>query len=154
MVKINDKAPDFKAIALIDSEEKEISLKDFKGKKLALYFYPKDLTPGCTTQACNIRDNYSSLVSHAITVIGVSKDPIKSHIKFVSQKELPFMLISDEDLKINKAYGVWVEKSMYGRKYMGTDRKTFLINEDGIIVNIIDKPNVGEHSKEIIDGFK
>jgi peroxiredoxin Q/BCP len=154
MVKTNDKAPDFKAKALVNNEEKEISLSDFKGKKIAMYFYPKDLTPGCTTQACNLRDNYSNLEKEGIVVIGVSKDSIKSHIKFANEKELPFILVSDEDLKVNNLYGVWVEKSMYGRKYMGTNRNTFLIDEDFKIVDIIEKPKVGEHSKEILEGFK
>lgn len=154
MVKVGDKAPNFKAKALVDSEEKEISLSDFKGKKVALYFYPKDLTPGCTTQACNLRDNFSDLKKAGITVIGVSKDSMKLHKSFVEKKELPFILISDEDLKVNQLYGVWVEKSLYGRKYMGTLRQTFLIDESGKVVNIIEKPKVGDHSKEIIEGFQ
>ena len=153
MVNIGDNAPNFKAIALIDNNEKKISLSDFKGKKTALYFYPKDLTPGCTIQAENLRDNYKELTKKGIVVIGVSKDPIKSHIKFSEKKELPFILISDENLEINKAYGVWQKKKFMGREYMGTARTTFLIDEKGKIVNIVDKPVVKEHSKEIIDGF-
>lgn len=153
MVKVGDKAPNFKAMALVDSKEKEISLSDFKGKKVALYFYPKDLTPGCTTQACNLRDNYSDFKKSGIVVIGVSKDSIKLHKSFVEKKELPFILISDEDLNVNQLYGVWIEKSLYGRKYMGTARQTFLIDESGKIVNIIEKPKVSEHSIEILNGF-
>lgn len=152
-MKVGDKI-NFKAKALVSGEEKEISLSDFKGKKVAIYFYPKDLTPGCTTQACNLRDNFSILKKEGIEVIGVSKDSIKSHKSFVQKKELPFILISDEDLKINNLFGVWIEKSMYGKKYMGTDRRTFLIDENGILKHIIEKPVVSEHTKEIIENFK
>jgi len=154
MVKKGNKALDFKAQALVKGEEKTISLKEFRGKKVALYFYPRDLTPGCTTQACNLRDNYKELKKNNIEIIGVSKDSIKSHIKFAEKKELPFILIADEDKKINEAYGVWQEKSFMGRKFMGTLRQTFLIDENGEIVNIIEKPVVGGHAGEIIDGFK
>lgn len=150
----NDKAPQFKAQALVDGQEKTITLNDFKGKKVALYFYPKDLTPGCTTQACNLRDNYTTLTKQNIVVIGVSKDPIKSHIKFAQTKELPFILISDEDLTINKAYGVWQLKKFMGREFMGTVRTTFLIDEKGIITSIIEKPAVGDHANEILKGFE
>ena len=153
MVKVNDNAPNFKARSLVNGEEKEISLNDFKGKKIALYFYPKDLTPGCTIQAENIRDNYKELEKKGIIVIGVSKDPIKSHINFAQKKELPFILVSDEDTSINELYGVWQLKKFMGREFMGTVRTTFLIDKNGKIVNIIDKPKVKEHSKEILEGF-
>lgn len=155
MVKINDIAPDFKAKALVDGgEEKEISLSDFKGKKVALYFYPKDLTPGCTTQAENLRDNIDELKRKNIEVIGVSIDPISKHEKFAEKKELPFILVSDEDKKIVEDYGVWVEKNMYGRKYMGTKRTTFLIDEEGKIAYVIAKPKVKEHAEEILKFFE
>ena len=150
MINIAEKAPQFTGKALINGKEKEIKLTDFKGKIVVLYFYSKDLTPGCTTQAENFRDNFEKFEREDIIIIGVSKDPIKSHIKFQEEKKLPFILISDEDLKINEAYGVWVEKNMYGRKYMGTARTTFIINEEGTITHIIKKPKVNEHSEEII----
>ena len=154
MVIINEKAPEFKASALVDGNEKQISLKDFKGKKIALYFYPKDMTPGCTTQACNLRDNYSDLKKQGIVILGISIDSINSHTNFIQKKELPFILVSDENKEIVNKYNVWIEKSMYGRKYMGTARKTFLIDENQKIVNIIEKPTVSDHAKEILDGFK
>lgn len=147
------KAPDFKAKALINGEEKEISLSDFKGQKIALYFYPRDMTPGCTTQAENLRDNFKKLEEKNIVIIGVSKDSIKSHQSFKEKKELPFILISDEDTEVNKLYGVWKEKNMYGRKYWGTARTTFLIDENQKIVHVITKPKVSEHSEEILHGF-
>lgn len=153
MVKIGDMAPDFKAQALVEGEEKTFSLKDLKGKKAAIYFYPKDLTPGCTTQACNLRDNYSELKKNNIEIIGISKDSIKSHIKFQEKKELPFILVSDEDKVINEAFEVWQKKKFMGREFMGTLRQTFLIDETGKIVNIIEKPKVGDHAKEILDAF-
>lgn len=149
MVEINKKAPDFKAKAVVNGKEKEISLKDFLGKKIVLYFYPKDLTPGCTTQGCNLRDNFDKFKKNEIVILGVSIDSVKSHLNFIEKKELPFILVSDENKDIVNKYHVWAEKSMYGRKYMGTLRKTFLINEKLIITHIIDKPNVSSHSEEI-----
>lgn len=149
MVNINEKAPDFKAKALINNEEKEIKLNDFKNKKIVLYFYPKDLTPGCTTQACNLKENYDKFKKNNIIVIGVSIDSIKKHISFAEKKELPFILVSDEEKEIINKYNLWVEKSMYGRKYWGTKRTTFIIDENQIITHIIDKPKVGNHSEEI-----
>lgn len=154
MVTIGEKAPEFKAKALNNGIEKEVSLKDFRGKKIALYFYPKDLTPGCTTQAENLRDNYDELQKQGIEVIGVSKDPLTSHKNFSQKKELPFILVSDEDLQINTAYGVWQEKQFMGKTFMGTVRTTFLIDEDGFIKQIITKPNVKEHTQEILKGFQ
>lgn len=154
MVKVNDKAPDFKAMALVDGEEKEIKLNDFKGKKVAIYFYPKDMTPGCTTQAENLRDNYKELQDKGIVVLGVSTDPMKSHQKFVEKKELPFILISDEDKEVVNKYGVYGEKKFMGKTYMGTNRQTFLIDEKGTIVNVIEKPKVGDHTNEILKGFE
>ncbi len=153
MVKVGDKAPEFKTTALVDNQEKKVSLSDFKGKRIVLYFYPKDMTPGCTTQACNIRDNWGEFEKKGIVVIGVSKDSVKSHQNFVSKKGLPFALVADEDLSVNKAYGVWQMKKFMGREFMGTVRTTFLIDENGVIIGIIEKPKVGEHSKEIFEIF-
>jgi peroxiredoxin Q/BCP len=130
-----------------------ISLKQFRGQKIALFFYPKDNTPGCTKQACNLRDNYKLLETEGIAVIGVSHDPVESHVKFSDKFDLPFPLIADTDRDILDAYGVWIEKSMYGRKYMGTKRTTVLIDESGMIRHIIEKPKVGQHAEEIIKLF-
>ena len=153
MVEKGLQAPDFTAKALVNGEEKEISLSDFKGKKVALYFYPRDMTPGCTTQAENLRDNIEELHKKGIEVIGVSRDSIKSHQKFSEKKELPFILVSDDDSSINQEYGVLKEKNMFGKKAYGTVRTTFLIDENQKITHVITKPNVGEHAQEIIQGF-
>ena len=131
-----DKAPDFTAK---DQNGKEVSLGDFKGKTVILYFYPKDDTPGCTAEACDFRDNYQSLLGKGFEVIGVSTDDEKSHKKFETKFNLPFTLIADADKHIVEAYGVWVEKNMYGKKYMGTARTTFIIDGEGIISKVIDK---------------
>ena len=131
-------------------EGESVKLSDFKGKKVVLYFYPKDNTPGCTAQACNLRDNYDALLAAGYVVLGVSSDSEKSHQKFIEKQNLPFPLLADEDLKVHEAYGTWVEKSMYGRKYMGTARTTFIINEEGILEEIIEKVNTKEHTKQIL----
>ena len=130
-----------------------ISLEELRGQKIALYFYPRDSTPGCTKQACNLRDNYKQLETEGITIIGVSHDPVESHVKFANKYDLPFPLIADTDREILDAYGVWVEKNMYGRKYMGTKRSTVLIDESGMVHHIIQKPKVGKHAEEIIKLF-
>lgn len=148
---VGDKAPDFDAK---DQNGKAVSLADFKGKNVILYFYPKDDTPGCTAEACSFRDNYQSLISEGFEVIGVSTDDEKSHKKFETKYSLPFTLIADESKEIVEAYGVWVEKNMYGKKYMGTARKTFLINGDGIIDKIIDKVDTKNSSQQILDVLK
>lgn len=153
MVILNDNAIDFKANFLIDGEEKEMNLSFFKGKKIVLYFYPKDLTPGCTMQAENLRDNFDELTKQGIVVVGVSKDPIKLHQRFVEKKELPFALVSDEDLKVNELYGVWQLKKFMGKEYMGTVRTTFLIDENFKVVNIINKVKTKEHTSQILEGF-
>jgi peroxiredoxin Q/BCP len=142
-----DKAPHFKGL---NQNGETISLDQFAGKKIALYFYPKDDTPGCTAEACNLRDNHSALQAAGYVVIGVSSDSVKSHDKFAKKYELPFDLLADEDKSTHEAYGTWVEKSMYGRKYMGTDRVTFIINEQGIIDKVIDKVKTKEHTSQII----
>ena len=128
-----------------------IKLSDFLGKKVILYFYPKDNTPGCTTEACNLRDNYQFLLGKGFEVLGVSIDSEQSHQKFIAKFDLPFNLLADEDQKIVNDYGVWVEKNMYGKKYMGTARTTFVINEEGIIENIIKKVDNKNASQQILD---
>ena len=133
-----------------DQDGKEVRLSDYKGKKVILYFYPKDDTPGCTTQACNLRDNYEALQSKGYQVLGVSVDNEKSHVKFIKKFNLPFPLLADTEHAIVEAYGVWVEKSMYGRTYMGTARTTFVINEDGVIQEIFQKIDTANHTDQIL----
>ena len=128
-----------------------VSLTDFKGKKVILYFYPKDNTPGCTAEACDFRDNYQSLTSQGFEVIGVSTDDEKSHKKFEAKFDLPFTLIADTEKTIVESYGVWVEKSMYGKSYMGTSRKTFVIDEESKIITVIDKVDTKQPSKQLLD---
>ncbi len=147
-LKEGDKAPGFTAK---DQNGNSVSLSDFLGKDIILYFYPKDDTPGCTAEACDFRDNYQGLQQKGFTVIGVSTDDEQSHQKFINKYQLPFTLISDTDHSIVEAYGVWVEKNMYGKKYMGTARKTFLIDKEGNIRNIISKVDTKESSKQILD---
>lgn len=134
-----------------DQDGREISLSDFRGKKVILYFYPKDQTPGCTTQACNLRDNYQELQQQGYVVLGVSSDSEASHRKFIEKQNLPFPLIADEDKSIHEKYDVWKEKNMYGRKYMGTVRTTFVINEEGIIEDIIKKVKTKDHTAQILN---
>jgi peroxiredoxin Q/BCP len=143
-----DLAPQFTAN---DQNGNPVSLSDFRGKDVILYFYPKDDTPGCTAEACNFRDNYQSLQQQGFAIIGVSTDDEKSHQKFVNKYQLPFTLISDTEKSIVEAYNVWIEKNMYGKKYMGTARKTFLIDKNGLIKKIIDKVNTSESSKQVLD---
>jgi peroxiredoxin Q/BCP len=145
------KAPDFEGL---DQNGKKVSLSDFKGKKVILYFYPKDDTPGCTAQACNLRDNYQDLISKGFTVIGISTDSIKSHKKFEDKYELPFPLIADEEKKIVELYGVWGEKKFMGKTYMGTNRTTFLIDEDGTIKKIITKPETTNQTQQVLNEWK
>jgi len=144
-----DKAPDFSAN---DESGNLVKLKDFKGKKLVLYFYPRDMTPGCTAESCNLRDNYKALQKQGYEVLGISTDTEKSHQKFITKEKLPFHLLADPDKKVHDAYGTWVEKSMYGRKYMGTARVTFLINEKGVIEEIIEKVDTKNHAAQILEG--
>ena len=143
-----DKAPDFTAK---DQNGNTVSLSEFKGKNVILYFYPKDDTPGCTAEACSFRDNYQSLLSKGFAVIGVSIDTEKSHKKFEKKYSLPFPLIADPDRKIVEAYGLWAQKSMFGKKYMGTLRTTFLIDSKGIISKVIDKVDTENSSQQVID---
>ncbi|TDQ18850.1 peroxiredoxin Q/BCP [Algoriphagus boseongensis] len=146
-VEVGQMAPDFEA----KNEKGElIKLSNLKGKKVVLYFYPKDATPGCTAQACNLRDNYDALLKAGYVVLGISSDNEKSHQKFIEKQALPFSLIADTDLKVHEAYGTWVEKSMYGRKYMGTARTTFVIDEQGKIAEIIEKVDTKNHTAQIL----
>lgn len=146
-LQVGDPAPEFSAR---DQDGKEVKLSDFKGEKVILYFYPKDDTPGCTAQACNLRDNYDKLLSQGYKVLGVSVDDEKSHVKFINKFSLPFPLLADTDHAIVEAYGVWVEKSMYGRTYMGTARTTFVMDENGIIEEIIQKVDTKNHTDQIL----
>lgn len=150
MLKEGDKAPAFTSK---DQDGKTVKLSDYKSKRVVLYFYPKDDTPGCTKEACSFRDADDVFNSKGIKVLGVSTDDEKSHQKFISKFQLPFDLLADTDKKIVEAYGVWGEKSMYGKKYMGTLRKTFLIDENGKIAKIFDKVNVAEHADEVLAAF-
>lgn len=142
-----DKAPDFKAK---DQNGDVVSLKDFRGKKVVLYFYPEDDTPTCTIEACNLRDNYAALKKAGLVVLGVSPDDKKKHKKFEEKYNLPFTLLEDPDKNIIDKYGVWGEKNMYGRKYMGLFRTTFLIDENGTIIKVFKKPKSKIHSEEIL----
>ncbi|MBP1652887.1 MAG: Peroxiredoxin [Bacteroidetes bacterium] len=150
-LKEGDKAPIFKGV---DQSGNMVSLSDLKGKKVILYFYPKDMTPGCTAQACNLRDNYTALLQKGYAVVGVSTDGEKSHQKFAEKYELPFPLLADEDKKIVEQYGVWGEKKFMGKVYDGTHRTTFLINENGVIDKIISKPDTKNHTEEILEIWK
>lgn len=145
---VGDLAPDFQSP---DQNGHKLSLNDFKGKKIILYFYPKDDTPGCTAEACSFRDNYESLENHGFKVIGVSVDNEESHMKFINKFELPFSLLADTDHSIVEAYGVWVEKNNYGKKYMGTARETFIIDETGIITHIIKKVNSKDSAAQVLE---
>ncbi|MEO8765908.1 MAG: thioredoxin-dependent thiol peroxidase [Ginsengibacter sp.] len=142
-----DKAPGFKAK---DQNGNPVALKDFSGKKVVLYFYPEDDTPTCTIEACNLRDNYTLLKKKGLIILGVSPDTEKKHKKFEEKYNLPFILIADPEKKIVDKYGVWGEKNLYGRKYMGLHRTTFLINEQGVIQKIFKKPRSKIHSEEIL----
>jgi peroxiredoxin Q/BCP len=147
-LKEGDKAPAFTAK---DQNGKEVSLADYKGKNVILYFYPKDDTPGCTAESCDFRDNYQSLLGKGYEVIGVSTDDEKSHKKFETKYSLPFTLIADSSHEIVEAYGVWVEKNMYGKKYMGTARTTFIIDAEGIIKHVIAKVDTKASSQQVLD---
>ncbi len=146
-LKVGDKAPSFEGI---NQEGKKISLDDFSGKKLILYFYPKDNTPGCTAESCNLNDNYDSWLEKGYEVIGVSPDSVQSHQKFQEKFNLKFNLIADTEKEILQAYGAWGEKSMYGRKYMGVLRTTFVIDENGIIQEVFEKVKTKDHTNQIL----
>ncbi len=146
-LKAGDKLPVFKGKIQDGSEVKST---DYRGKKLVIYFYPKDDTPGCTAEACNLRDNYKKLQKAGYQVLGISSDDEKSHQKFIKKFDLPFPLMADTDKSIHEKFGTWVEKSMYGRKYMGTARTTFLVDEKGTIEEIIEKVDTKEHTSQIL----
>jgi len=146
-LQVGDKAPAFDGI---DQDGNPIKLSDFQGKKLALYFYPKDNTPGCTAQACNLRDNYDALLNAGYAIVGISSDSPKKHQNFINKFELPFPLIADEDKSIHEQFGTWVKKQMYGREYMGTARTTFIIDENGVIEEIIAKVKTKDHTAQIL----
>ncbi|SHG40337.1 peroxiredoxin Q/BCP [Chryseolinea serpens] len=146
-LKVGDKAPDFTAT---DQDNKTITLSSYKGKKVVLYFYPKDQTPGCTEEACNLRDNIAELGDAGYVVLGVSTDDELSHKEFQKKYNLPFSLVADKDKSINQKYGVWVEKEREGKKFMGTARTTFLIDEKGVITSVIDKVDTKGHASQIL----
>jgi len=141
-------APDFTAK---DQNGNDFTLSSLRGKEVILYFYPKDDTPGCTAEACSFRDNYQSLLNEGFEVVGVSTDDEKSHQKFINKYQLPFTLISDTDKHIVESYGVWVEKNMYGKKYMGTARKTFILDKEGTIKKVIEKVDTKNSSQQVLD---
>ena len=150
-IKVGDKAP---AISLKDQDGKKVSLNDFKGKNIVLYFYPKDNTSGCTKEACNFRDEFPKFGKMKAIILGVSPDSVESHKKFANKYKLPFSLLSDENKTIIEKYGVWKEKSMYGRKYMGVERSTFIIDSTGKVRKIFRKVKVDDHNKEVMDALK
>jgi len=151
MLKKGDKAPNFTGI---DQLGEKISLEDYAVKKIILYFYPKDNTAGCTAEACSLRDGYSDLKKLGYVIIGVSPDNEKSHQKFIEKNSLPFRLVSDTDKSIAAAYGVWGEKKFMGRTYMGVIRKTFIINENGVITMIVDKVRTKDHAEQLLEILK
>ena len=144
---VGDVAPDF---TTTDQHGNPLTLSDYRGRSVVLYFYPKDDTPGCTAQACSLRDNYTELKKAGYEVLGVSIDPQKAHQKFITKYDLPFSLVADTDKSVVEAYGVWQEKSMYGRTYMGTARRTFVIDENGFITDIIEKVDTKNHATQIL----
>jgi peroxiredoxin Q/BCP len=146
-LKIGDAAP---LINSIDQKNEPITLEQFKGKKVVLYFYPKDMTPGCTVQSCNLRDNYKALLAKGYMVLGCSVDSPSRHVKFIEKYDLPFSLISDQEKKVVDDYGVWGLKKFMGKEYMGISRTTFVIDEEGIIEDIISKVNTKDHFNQIL----
>tara|TARA_B100000886_G_scaffold340419_1_gene309841 strand:- start:429 stop:890 length:462 start_codon:yes stop_codon:yes gene_type:complete len=148
---VGDKAPNFVAF---DESSQSISLTDFLGKKVILYFYPKDMTPGCTAESCNLGDNYSLLQEKGFIVLGVSPDSSKSHQKFIGKYNLPFSLIADEDKAVIKAFGVWGPKKFMGKEYEGVHRTTFVINEDGIIEKVFTKVKTKDHTHQILQSYE
>ena len=150
-LKEGQKAPEFTAK---DQHGETISLAQFNGKKVVLYFYPKDDTPGCTAEACSFRDNYQGLIAQGIVVLGVSVDDEKSHHRFATKHSLPFTLLADTEKEIVTAYGVWGEKNNYGKKYMGINRTTFLIDENGIITHIVKKVDTKNATAQVLDLLK
>ncbi|MFP3918038.1 thioredoxin-dependent thiol peroxidase [Lysinibacillus telephonicus] len=148
---VNMEAPNF---TLINEKEEEVSLSDFRGKKVVLYFYPKDMTPGCTTEACDFRDHYQSFEGLNAVILGISGDTADKHTKFIEKYGLPFSLLVDDTHEVAEKYGVWVLKKMYGREFMGIERSTFLINEDGIVEKEWRKVKVKNHIEEVLTYLK
>jgi peroxiredoxin Q/BCP len=148
MLTEGQKAPAFSGK---DQNGNKVSLADFKGKKLVIFFYPEDDTPTCTEQACNLRDNYSLLKKNGFEVVGISPDDVQKHARYQAKFDLPFTLVADPEHKIIDKYGVWGEKNMYGRKYMGLFRTTFVVDEKGLIIKLFKKPKVRQHAQEIIE---
>ena len=147
MLKIGDKMPQFE---VMDQNGNMVSSKDLLGKKTIIYFYPKDNTSGCTAEACNLRDNYQAMVAKGYNVIGVSKDSAKSHKNFAEKYDLPFTLLADTSTEMIQAFGAWGEKTLYGKKYMGTLRTTFIFDEEGILTEIIEKVDTSNHAAQIL----
>ena len=147
MLQPGDKMPQFE---VMDQNGNIVSSKDFIGKKTIIYFYPKDNTSGCTAQACNLRDNYQALVKAGYNVVGVSKDSAASHVKFIEKNQLPFTLLADTTTQMQQEFGVWSENKLYGLTYMGTLRQTFIFNEEGILVEVIEKVNTKDHAAQIL----
>jgi peroxiredoxin Q/BCP len=145
-----DTAPDFNSV---NQDGKSLSLADYKGSKFVIYFYPRDMTPGCTSQACNLTENFDDLTAKGIKILGVSPDTPEKHLKFIAKYNIAFELLADEDKRVHRAFGVWGEKKFMGKIFDGTHRTTFLIDESGTIVDIIAKPKVKDHSAEILAGF-
>ena len=150
-LKEGDKAPNFK---VVNQNDQLLTLADFKGKKLVLFFYPKDNTPGCTAESCNLRDNYTELKSMGFEILGVSADSVQSHQKFISKFDLPFDLLADTSKEIIQSYGVWGPKKFMGKEYEGINRTTFIIDENGFIEKVITKVKTKEHSQQIIELYK
>ena len=148
MLKIGDRMPDFD---VVDQDGNKVSSKDFIGKKTVVYFYPKDNTSGCTAEACSIRDNFEALIAKGYNVVGVSKDSAASHRKFIEKYELPFTLLSDTSTQMLQAFGAWGEKKMYGKTVLGTIRRTFIFDEDGILERIIEKVDTKNHADQILN---
>ncbi len=144
---VGDKVPSFDST---DQNGNSFNLDKFKDQKIVLYFYPRDNTSGCTAQACDLRDNFQEFKNNNYVIVGVSTDSPKSHVKFIEKNNLPFDLIADEDKSVHKLFGTWVEKKMYGKTYMGTSRKTFLIDENRVITDIIEKVKTKEHTNQIL----
>lgn len=150
MPQAGDTAPDFEGPT---QDGSTVRLSDYKGQRVALYFYPKDDTPGCTKQACSLRDDYEALQDAGVAIVGVSKDDVDSHEAFADKYDLPFPLVADPDHEILERYGVWGERQMYGNTFMGTQRTTFLISEDGTIRDIIRRPDTENHASEVLQAF-
>lgn len=147
---VGDTAPDFTSV---NQDGKTLSLADYKGSKFVIYFYPRDMTPGCTSQACNLTENFDDLSAHGIKILGVSPDTPEKHLKFIAKYNIAFDLLADEDKSVHNAFGVWGEKKFMGKVFDGTHRTTFLVDENLKIVDIIAKPKVKDHANEVLSGF-